>query len=73
MVRRTLVATLLGGLLLVAARWNLPLSLIELGASAGLNLNFDRFFYDLGDSRDWGDPQSEVRIKYEWSSRCIRQ
>jgi hypothetical protein len=61
---------LLGGLLLVAARWNLPLSLIELGASAGLNLNFDRFFYDLGDGRDWGDPQSEVRIKSEWRGKA---
>ena len=54
---------LLGGLLRVAARWNLPLSLIEIGASAGLNLNFDRFFYDLGEGRTWGDPQSAVCVK----------
>ena len=57
---------LLGGLLRVAARWNLPLSLIEIGASAGLNLNFDRFFYDLGEGRTWGDPQSAVCVKSEW-------
>jgi hypothetical protein len=57
---------LLGGLLLVAARWNLPLSLIEIGASAGLNLNFDRFGYDLGEGRLWGDAQSVVRIKTDW-------
>jgi hypothetical protein len=57
---------LLGGLLVIAARWRLPLSLIEIGASAGLNLNFDRFFYDLGERRSWGDPQSSVRVKSEW-------
>jgi hypothetical protein len=57
---------LLGGLLLVAARWHLPLSLIEIGASAGLNLNFDRFAYDLGDERRWGDRQSAVHIKTDW-------
>jgi hypothetical protein len=57
---------LLGGLLLVAARWSLPLSLIELGASAGLNLNFDRFGYDLGGGRLWGDAQSAVHIKTDW-------
>jgi hypothetical protein len=61
---------LLGGLLIVAERWNLPLSLIEIGASAGLNLNFDRFFYDLGDGRNWGDPQSQVRIKSEWRGKA---
>jgi hypothetical protein len=57
---------LLGGLLAVAARWGLPLSLIEIGASAGLNLNFDHFAYDLGDGRTWGDRQSAVRIKTDW-------
>ncbi len=62
----TRAAVVLGGLLLVAARWRLPLSLIEIGASAGLNLNFDRFFYELGEGRTWGDPQSAVRIKSEW-------
>jgi hypothetical protein len=57
---------LLGGLLRVAARWTLPLSLIEIGASAGLNLNFDRFFYDLGEGPNWGDPHSAVRVESEW-------
>jgi hypothetical protein len=59
-VRRA--AIVLGGLLLIAARWNLPLSLIEIGASAGLNLNFDRFSYDLGGGRNWGDPHSKERV-----------
>ena len=61
---------LLGGLALVAARWRLPLSLIEIGASAGLNLNFDRFFYDLGERRSWGDPQSPVRVTSEWRGKA---
>jgi hypothetical protein len=60
---------LLGGLLNVAARWQLPLSLIEIGASAGLNLNFDHFLYDLGEARIWGDPQSPVRIKSDWRGK----
>jgi hypothetical protein len=63
---------LLGGLLMVAARWNLPLSLIEIGASAGLNLNFDRFAYDLGAGRSWGDPQSAVRIRTDWRGHSPR-
>jgi hypothetical protein len=62
----TRAAVVLGGLVLIAARWNLPLSLIEIGASAGLNLNVDRFFYDLGQGRTSGDPHSAVRIKSEW-------
>jgi len=63
---------LLGGLLIVAARWRLPLSLIEIGASAGLNLHFDDFFYDLSERRGWGDPQSSVRIKSEWRGKALR-
>jgi hypothetical protein len=61
---------LLGGLLIVAARWRLPLSLIEIGASAGLNLHFDDFFYDLSERRGWGDQQSSVRIKSEWRGKA---
>jgi hypothetical protein len=61
---------LLGGLALVAARWRLPLSLIEIGASAGLNLNFDHFFYDLGERRSWGDAQSSVRITSDWRGKA---
>ena len=38
------------------------LSLIEIGASAGLNLNWDRYGYDYGNGRIHGDPSSPVRI-----------
>ena len=48
-------AALLAGWLEVAARTHLPLSLYEIGSSAGLNLIADRYRYRFG-SADWGDP-----------------
>ncbi|MBE7184401.1 MAG: DUF2332 family protein [Methylobacterium mesophilicum] len=57
-------AMLLPGLLLLARQWSLPLALHEIGASAGLNLGLDRFFYRYGESR-WGDPQSPVSLAPE--------
>jgi hypothetical protein len=54
-------AGLLGGFLLVAGRAGLPLRVLEIGASAGLNLCFDRYFYTAG-AQTWGDPASPVRF-----------
>lgn len=62
-VRRS--ACLLGGFLEVAARTGLPLRCFELGASAGLNLSWDRFEYRLG-PHGWGG-FSPVRIEADWS------
>ncbi len=59
-------AIVLGGALLATKRTGLPLALIEMGASAGLNLNFDRYRYDLGGGRTWGEPASELLITSEW-------
>jgi hypothetical protein len=59
-------AVLMSGLLVVAARFGLPLRLYELGASAGLNLQLDRYRYDLG-GRAAGDPASPLVLKPEWS------
>lgn len=42
-----------------------PLALIELGPSAGLNLNWDRYAYDYGDGQLYGDPASPVRLTTE--------
>lgn len=56
---------ILGGCLHIAARTKQPLDLYEIGSSAGLNLNFDRYHYDLG-GREWGDPASQVEIVSPW-------
>ncbi|TMJ20429.1 MAG: DUF2332 family protein [Alphaproteobacteria bacterium] len=59
-------AVLMSGLLVVAHRFGLPLRLYELGASAGLNLNLDRYRYDLG-GRAAGDAASPLLLKPDWS------
>jgi hypothetical protein len=56
---------LLGGFLQIARETGLPLRLREIGASAGLNLAWDRYHYQLASHR-WGDPRSPVRIETEW-------
>ncbi len=53
---------MLGGFLLVARETRLPLRLLELGASAGLNLRWDHYWYQAGASA-WGDPQSSIRFE----------
>lgn len=58
-------AVLIGGLLVVAARFGLPIRLHELGASAGLNLLLDRYAYDLG-GLETGDRASAVLLKPDW-------
>jgi hypothetical protein len=52
---------LVGGFLQIAKDTGLPLRLLEIGASAGLNAIWDRYHYRLG-AVGWGDPQSAVRI-----------
>lgn len=54
-------AALLGGFLEIAYRTSLPLRLLEIGASAGLNLRWDRYRYESG-AASWGDPSSPVRF-----------
>lgn len=55
-------AALYGAMLLLRG----PFRLLELGSSAGLNLRFDAFAYDLGDGTVLGDPQSPVRLNRPW-------
>lgn len=62
-VRRSLC--LVGGFLEVAGATKLPLRCFELAASAGLNLSWDRYRYQLGGAV-WGDPGSPVRLDAEW-------
>ncbi len=61
-VRRS--AVLIATAHLLTDRFNLPLKLSELGASAGLNLNFDQFHLDVGDG--YG-PQSTVTLSPKWT------
>jgi hypothetical protein len=58
-------AVLLGGFAEIAARTGLPLALREVGASAGLNLLWFRFRYELG-ALQWGDRASPVTIRAQW-------
>jgi hypothetical protein len=58
-------AVLMSGLLVIAARFGLPLRLYELGASAGLNLQLDCYCYDLG-GLEAGDPASPLLLKPDW-------
>jgi hypothetical protein len=54
-------AALIGGFLVVAEETRLPLAVLEVGASAGLNLRFDRYRYSAAGA-GWGDPDSPVRF-----------
>ncbi|MCV3765035.1 DUF2332 domain-containing protein [Rhizobium sp. TRM95796] len=62
-VRRS--GALLPGFLTIAELLGKPLVLSEVGASAGLNLQWDRYRYRLGDLA-WGDPASTVEIAPDW-------
>jgi len=59
-------SALLGGLLEVQRRTGLPVRLLELGASGGLNLLVDRFAHEVADGVVLGDPASPVRLLRPW-------
>jgi hypothetical protein len=63
------VAALAAALAELSAESALPCSLIELGASAGLNLNLAHYDICMGGHRV-GDPTSDVRIAPRWSGRA---
>lgn len=48
------------GLAAVAAAVGEPGALVDAGASAGLNLLYDRYRLEVGDNGVWGDPSSPV-------------
>jgi len=59
-------AALVGGFLVVARDTALPLRVLEIGSSAGLNLRFDRYWYE-SDGAGYGDPASPVRFTGLWA------
>jgi hypothetical protein len=62
-VRRSIA--LLAAFLAFAKTWAGPIDMLELGASAGLNLNWDRFHYQTN-GWSWGE-ESPVEIDTDWT------
>jgi hypothetical protein len=67
-------AALLGGYAHIAAHTALPLAIYEIGASAGLNLLWDRYRYRIdrpgSEPQAWGDATSPVLIECTWRGRA---
>jgi hypothetical protein len=76
-IRRS--AALLGGFLTVAGRAGLPLRLLEIGSSGGLNLCWDRYRYEVAACEAeappaadapfvpvWGEPDAAVVVRSGW-------
>jgi hypothetical protein len=59
-------APLMFGFLATAAHTRLPFRLLEIGASAGLNLRWDRFRYG-GGGASWGPADSPVDLSGFWA------
>jgi len=59
-------AALLGGFLEVSRRWDLPLRVLEVGSSGGLNLRWDRFRYSPAGGPAWGPVDSPVDQGDPW-------
>lgn len=61
-------AGLMAGLLALTERFgDLPVRLVEIGSSGGLNLLVDRFRYTTDDGRSVGPPDSPVELAGAWS------
>ena len=58
-------AALLGGFLEVSHRTRKPLRILELGASAGLNLRWDSYYYQSPNGA-WGDESSPVHFTHSF-------
>jgi hypothetical protein len=61
-------AVLVGGYPTITHRTALPLRVLEVGASAGLNLRWDHFAYDTGRVVS-GDPDSPLRFEGVWEGQ----
>jgi|SRR5579862_517766 len=65
-VRRS--AALLGGFLTAAASSRLPLRLLEIGCSAGLNLGWDRYRYETTPCAPDTPPPSDATFAHRWGA-----
>jgi hypothetical protein len=61
-------AALIGGLLILASRFGLPIRLFEIGCSAGLNLRADYYRYRYPGG-EWGTAESPVTVDDAWRNR----
>jgi hypothetical protein len=55
-------AAIVGGFLSMSEATGLPLRILEIGASAGLNLRWDHFRYEASPRNAWGPRRSPVRF-----------
>jgi hypothetical protein len=62
-------SALLGGLIRLQQRTGLPVRLLELGASGGLNLLVDRFAHQVAAGVVLGEATSPVRLEAHWQGR----
>jgi hypothetical protein len=58
-------AGLMVGMIELTRRYGLPIELLEIGSSAGLNLLIDRYRFDLGGAL-YGSADAPVTIRPEW-------
>lgn len=62
-------AALIGGYLILADQFKMPLALREIGSSAGVNLFADQYHYTLGHGVTWGDASAATKIESMWSGQ----
>jgi len=62
---------LMGGLLRIAETSRLPIRLLEIGSSGGLNLRVDKYFYTDSSGTGFGDAMSPVQLHEAWTGRSL--
>ena len=59
-------AYIMAGLMVAVARYPMPIDLLEIGSSAGLVLNLNRYRYELG-GVEAGEPTSPLLLAPQWN------